>query len=58
MYMCAAFKLAPPFASHSPTPFTLANPSLYLLGEAAFLARGANTHPLLSLVCYQLFSRC
>ncbi len=33
-------------------------PLFYLLGGPAFLARGANTHPLLSLVCYQLFTPC
>jgi hypothetical protein len=45
---------------HYPILFctVLANPHSYLLGEPAFLALGANTHPLLSLVCYQLFSPC
>jgi hypothetical protein len=32
-------------------------PSFYLLGEPAF-SRGANTHPLLSLVCYQVLTLC
>ncbi len=41
-----------------PSLFVLANPSFYLLGEPASLARGANIDPLLSLVCYQLFSPC
>jgi hypothetical protein len=57
----AVFKLTPPFASHSPSshsPLYLPIPLFYLLGEPASLARGANTHPLLSLVCYQLFSPC
>ncbi len=30
----------------------------YLLGDPASFARDANTHPLLSLVCCQLFSPC
>jgi hypothetical protein len=44
---------SPPYLS---IPFTL--PTFYLLGEPAFLARGANAYPLLSLVCYQLFTLC
>jgi hypothetical protein len=38
----------------------LRDPTLlfYLLGDPASFTRGANTHPLLSLVCYQLFSPC
>jgi hypothetical protein len=36
----------------SPTPL------FYLLGDPASFARGANSHPLLPLVCYQLFSPC
>ncbi len=39
-------------------PFIWFNPSFYLLGDPASFAHGANTHPLLSLVCYQLFSPC
>ncbi len=39
-------------------PFIWLNPSFYLLGEPASFAHDANTHPLLSLVCYQLFSPC
>jgi hypothetical protein len=37
-------------------PFIWSNPSFYLLGDPASFARDAN--PLLSLVCYQLFSPC
>jgi hypothetical protein len=47
-----------PLLPITPFPFALANPSFYLLGEPASLACGANTHPLLSLVWYQLFSPC
>ncbi len=39
-------------------PFVWLNPSFYLLGDPASFACGGNTHPLLSLVCYQLFSLC
>ncbi len=48
--------LIPPLASYCPL-FFLITP-FYLLGEPAFLARGANTHPLVSLVCYQLLTLC
>ncbi len=58
MYRYAAFMVTPIFASRYFFPFTLANPSCYLLGEPASLARGVNTHPLLFLVSYQLFSPC
>jgi hypothetical protein len=40
----------------SPSLFTLVIPTLSLLGEPAFFARGANAHPFLPLVCYQLFT--
>jgi hypothetical protein len=33
-------------------------PAFFLTWRTSFLARGANTHPLLSLVCYQLFTLC
>ncbi len=46
----------PPFASFNP-PYT-ARPPVYLLGDPSSFACGANTHPLLSLVGYQLFSPC
>jgi hypothetical protein len=46
----------PPFASFS-SPYT-ACPPVYLLGDSSSFARGANTHPLLSLVGFQLFSPC
>ncbi len=39
-------------------PFYMIQPFFYLLGDPASFARGANTHPHLSLVCYQLFSPC
>ncbi len=51
-------------APHQPWPLLLITCSLYLtplfylLGEPAFLARSLNTHLLLSLVCYQLFTLC
>ncbi len=48
--------LIPPLASYCPL-FLLITP-FYLLGEPAFLACGANSHPLLSLVCYQLLTFC
>ncbi len=38
--------------------FTWSKPFFYLLGDPASFARGANTHPLLSLVFYQMFSPC
>jgi hypothetical protein len=38
---CLLFLLIPPFL---------------LTWRTSFLARGANTHPLLSLVCYQLLT--
>jgi hypothetical protein len=45
-----------------PSPLVFVTPSyattFYLLGEPAFLACSVNTHPLLSLVCYQLFTLC
>ncbi len=54
--------------SCQPTPLLLAllylpllhEPTLlsYLLGDSASFAHGVNTHPLLSLVCYQLSSPC
>jgi hypothetical protein len=34
------------------------SPPVYLLGDPSSFARGANTHPLSSLVSYQLFSPC
>jgi hypothetical protein len=40
-----------------PTPCPLL-PAFLLTGRTSFLARGANTHPLLSLVCYQLPTLC
>jgi hypothetical protein len=55
MYMYTTLRQAHPLLPLTPSLFTLVNPTLYLLGEPAFLARGANTHPLLSPVCYQLF---
>ncbi len=39
-----------------PAPTACINPSFYSLGDPSSFARGANTHPLLSLVSYQLFS--
>jgi hypothetical protein len=45
--------LVPPFASFN-SPYT-ARPLVYLLGDPFSFAHGANTHPLLSLVGYQLF---
>jgi hypothetical protein len=39
---------------YSTNPFYIT--TFYLLWKPAFLARGANTHPLLSLVCFQLFT--
>jgi hypothetical protein len=39
-----------------PTPFTY-YPFL-LTWRTSFLARGANTHPLSCLVCYQLLTLC
>jgi hypothetical protein len=41
-----------------PAPLAYSNPSLYLLGDPSSYARGANIHPLSSLVSYQLFSPC
>ncbi len=48
--------LASIFASLSPPCIT--HPSIYLLGDPFSFACGANTHPLLSLVSYQMFSPC
>jgi hypothetical protein len=42
----------------SACPFLHNSTPLYLLGDPASSARGAYTHPLLSLVCYQLLSPC
>ncbi len=39
------------------TPCPL-SPTILLTWRTSFLARGANTHPLLSLVCYQLPTLC
>jgi hypothetical protein len=52
----------PPLASHCPLLFTC-HPSFLLptflhTWRTSFLARGANTHPPLSLVCYQLPTLC
>jgi hypothetical protein len=33
-------------------------PTFLLTWRTSYLARGANTHPLWSLVCYQLFTLC
>jgi hypothetical protein len=41
-----------------PTPLACTNPSFYLLVDSSSYAHGANIHPLLSLVSYQLFSPC
>ncbi len=41
-----------------PFPFARISRSLYLLGDPSSCARGANIHPLLSLVSYQLFPPC
>ncbi len=48
--------LATLFASLNPPCIT--RPPVYLLGDPYSFARGANIHPLLSLVSYQLFSPC
>jgi hypothetical protein len=54
--------LTPPHASHCPLPLCMPIPLtltlFYVHGKPASLARGANTHPLMSLVCYQLFTLC
>jgi hypothetical protein len=39
-------------------PLQYSNNPVYLLGDPSSFARGANTHPLLSLAGYQLFSPC
>ncbi len=39
-------------------PFAPFNSLVYLLGDPSSFARGANIHPLLSLVSYQLSSPC
>jgi hypothetical protein len=49
--------LLPGFTSVCPFLYN-STPSFYLLGDPVSFARGANTHPLLSLLCYQLFSPC
>jgi hypothetical protein len=47
---------SPPLASFNPS-YTIC-PPVYLLGDPSYFARGANTHPLLPLVGYQLSSPC
>jgi hypothetical protein len=49
--------LLSPLLLHS-IPLTQTSRPVYLLGDPSSFARGANTHPLLSLVGYQLFSPC
>jgi hypothetical protein len=56
MFLSVNPPLASIFASLFPRCMT--NPSIYLLGDPSSFARGANTHTLLSLVSYQLFSPC
>ncbi len=58
MHMYTALCKSHPLLPITPSLFTLVNLILYLLGEPAFLARATNTHPLLSLVCYQLLTPC
>jgi hypothetical protein len=52
----------PALAPHCPHPLTCRPPSMLptflLTWRTSYLARGANTHPLLSLVCYRLFTLC
>jgi hypothetical protein len=55
-----SYTFTPPLAFHCPIRSLFANP-LYvthflLTWKTSFLHRGANTHPLLFLVCYQLFN--
>jgi hypothetical protein len=49
--------LSTPSFIHFP-PFASFVSPVYLLGDPSSFARGANVHPLLSLVSYQLFSPC
>jgi hypothetical protein len=54
--------LTPPLAPYYPlfllaTPY-LCYPLFLLTWRTSYLAHGANTHPLLSLVCYQLLTLC
>ncbi len=41
-----------------PIPLCTINHPLYLLGDPSSYARGANIHPISSLVSYRLFSPC
>jgi hypothetical protein len=51
-----------PLATHCPLFFichlSFLLPAFLLTWRTSFLARGATTHPLLSLVCYQLPTLC
>ncbi len=54
-------RINPALASHCPISSLFANPPCvahFFTWRTSFLDRGANTHPLFSLVCYRLLTLC